>query len=161
MTDPGINLVPGQGELTVAGVSLCTRAWCVLDLSPLWGIPDLRGQNTTLPSYAGRRPRPRRVDQTAYPLAFLITGAVDQDGDAHDDPVMGLATNLDYLWDNVVSPPDPPATTRAAELTMPDDSTRTADVQIVLDPGELVGAYDKAGVLTLIVPAGRFEESGS
>lgn len=161
MTDPGLIVDDGQGELVVADTSLRTPAWWTLDLSPLWGPSDLRGTNIIVPSLAGRRARPRRVDQTSYPLAFWITGAVDQDGDAHANPVMGLATNLDYLWEHVASPPDPPETTRQAQLTMPDGSMRTADVQVTLSVNEKVGPYDASAVLTVTVPAGRFEESGS
>jgi len=157
--DPGIVVLLGQGQLTIDGIEMCRAAWCVLDLSSLWGFPDFRGQNLVIPQAAGRRAYRRYIEETTYQLRMQITGAVDETDTPHVDPVMGLALNLEYLWDNVVTPDT--GATRAAVLTMPDGSTRTADVQIQIVLGDLDGAYDKSAVLHVTVPAGRFEESGS
>lgn len=158
MTDYGLVVLPGQGELIIGGVSMSTPAWWTLDLSPLWEFPELRGQSTLYPGVSGRTANIRRVDETTYRVPMHITGAVDRTGTPHANPVMGLKINLDYLWENVVSVG---SVTRAATLELPDESILEADVQIQIVLGELAGSYDKSAVLFVTVPAGRFEESGS
>lgn len=168
MSDPGIIVAEGQGDLEIDGYSVVKpvsdslyQPWTIEDLSSLWGPPAVRGANTLIPGIEGRYANPRRVDETTYQLIMHITGAIDQSGTPYSDPVMGLATNLDYLWDNVASPPTPPDSTRSAVLTMPDDTTRDAEVQVQLQVGDLLGPYDKAAVLVVTVPAGRFVPTGS
>lgn len=154
MTDTGLVVLAGQGGLTIDDVDMLTAGWLALDLSPLEGMAALRGQNRILPGASGRRARRRRIDQTSVDIPMWITGAWDPIGAApHSDPVLGLALNLDYLWDNVASPPA--GETRTAVRTMSDASTRTAPVQVTLTVGELVGAYDKPAILTITVPRGR------
>lgn len=155
MTDYGIRRIAGQGELEINGVSLYTPAWWTLDVSPLWGVPAVRGGNVRIPGADGTLALPRRVDETTYDVTLWITGAVDHLGAPHSDPVQGLADNLDYLWANLAAPPAPPAATVPLLLTMPDNSQRSGYVQCVLELGDLAGPYDKPAVLKITVPAGR------
>lgn len=158
---PGLIVPTATGELFINSISMHTPAWCVLDLLPLWAFPATRGGNVIVPGASGQRAYPRRIDETTYSLEMVIVGDVDQSGDPYDNPLVGLQTNLEYLWDNVVSPPDAPTATRPAELDMPDGSTRSDDVQVALELGRH-GAHDVLAVLELTVPSGRFgAESGS
>lgn len=159
MSDAGLTVLEGQGELWIDTVSFSTPAWWTLDLSPLWGFPDTRGGNLILPEVSGRRAYRRFVDETVYSLPMHITGAVNHAGTPYADPVQGLATNLDYLWDNVLTPDD--GTTRGAVLEMPDGSLRGAEVQVQIVPGDLMGSYDKPAVMFLTVPVGRFSAISS
>jgi len=159
MSDPGLTVLDGYGALTINDVSMRTPAWLVLDLSPLWGFPDLRRGSTLVPGKAGRQPNPRRVDETTHQLPMQITGAVDHLGAQHSDPIQGLKDNLDYLWENVLDPTI--GTTVPAVLELPNGSELTADVQVQITVAELEGAYDKPAVLFLTIPAGRFAETGS
>lgn len=156
----GLHVDLAQGELVIDGVSMHTPAWLVLDLAPLWGFPAERGQNLIIPGQAGTRPYARVIDETVCALGFHIVGDVGHTGSTNADPVAGLVANLDYLWANVISVPATVDGTRFAELTMPDSSTRVADIQVRLEL-EPLGASDVKGVLFVTVPAGRFEEAGS
>lgn len=148
-----------MGALTINNVSMHTEAWHVLDLFQLWTFPDRRGDNALIPSFEGRRAYPRIVDQTVYTLPFFVTGACNEAGVPNADPMAGLQTNLDYLWEEVVSP-DWPDATMPAELEMPDGQVRVAEVQVDIVFGAHYTA-DAEGVLILTVPAGRFVYLGS
>lgn len=159
MTALGIPNNLTMGELVIDDVSLHTPAWSVLDLLPLWSFPPTRGSNVVIPGAAGKRAYRRRVDEMIALLQMLITGEVDQDDTPYDDLMEGLQTNLEYLWENVVSPPS--GATRTAVLTLPDGSTSTGPVQVGLELGEHTNGLVKA-VLSVTVPSGRLiEPSGS
>lgn len=149
---------PGESNET----SMHTPAWTILDLSPLWMPPQVRGTNVTLPGTPGRRPYPLRFDQTDYDLEMVISGAVDRHGALWPDPIMGLYENLLYLSENVVEPMTPPLATRPAELVAPDGSTLlTADVQVLsLERGTTTDEIMQA-VLIIRIPAGGFVEGSS
>lgn len=150
------------GQLSISGVNLRGPAWHVLDLFPLWSSPTLRGQDRILPTAAGVRPFRRRRTVTVRSLEMVVVGDCDRFGDVivdcdEADYAAQLQENIDYLLDNVVEPPGTQDGTRDAILTMPDGTTRTADVHVV--GFDLHGGrYDITGVtLTLSIPNGRFE----
>lgn len=154
MTDTGLIVDLGQGDLALDDVGMLTAGWLALDLSPLEHFPPLRGTNRILSGAAGRRARRKRVDQNSVDLPMWITGAWNPiEDEPHDDPVLGLVLNLDYLWENVASPPS--GATRTAVRTLTDLSTRTAPVQVAITVGDKVGEYDKPAILTITVPRGR------
>src|ERR1043165_5436525 len=96
-----------QGALTIAGVSMHTPAWIVVVLTPLWVKVDTRGgPNRAIPGIAGRVSYPRRKDETAHSLPFVVHGEVDRTGAVQANPWVGLQTNLDYLYANVIAPVD-------------------------------------------------------
>lgn len=131
-------------------------AWWVLDLSPLWGYPDERGQNRVIPGANGRRPYPRRKDETTYEMPMLIGGLTDRSGNpATGAPFEQLRSNIDFLRANVCGPWDGTTTTRTAKLTLPDDSELTAQVQCRITLGAQNGEWIRA-VLAVTVPAGGF-----
>jgi hypothetical protein len=146
-----------QGSLSIAGVSMHGPAWDVVDLVPLWRNPAKRGgPNRAIPGISGRVPYPRRVDETAHALPFLVHGEVNRLGVPQANPWAGLQANLDYLWSNVIIPTGLTDGTRAATLTMPDGTTRTAAIIVEgLTPGGFV-KYVRKFTLDIIIPAGMF-----
>lgn len=124
---PGLIDYACQGTLEIEGVSMNNPAWSVIDISPLWAAFDTRGQNRLIPGAQGTIAYRKRLTERDHPLAIVIIGDVDENGDPHDDPVEGLEFNLDTLL--AVLQPDS-AATKAATLTLPSGTTRTAEVQI-------------------------------
>lgn len=140
--------------LEIDGVPLATFAWKVVDLSPLWEGPDVRGGDRLIPGAAGVRAYPRRATVSQRSLPMLVFGAVDQDGAPYPDPREGLETNFEYLRTNVADPTNLGAGTRVAVLHLPSGATRTADVHVeALRPGPL-GPSSMRAVLTLSIPGG-------
>lgn len=160
MSDSGLTVLEGQGELIIGSVSLSTAAWWTLDLSPLWDSPEKAGANVRIPQRGGRHAYRRWPDETTYSLRMWVTGAVDRLGAAHTNPVMGLKVNQDYLIANVEKIE---VASQAATLELPDGTIHEADVQASIVFGELQGSYDKPATLlvTVVSEAGRFVEMGS
>jgi hypothetical protein len=124
------------GTLAIDGHSLNTMAWCV-DLTPLWGGPDVRGENVIIPGVAGRARNPIRVDEVVLTLPLYVNGHWDKDGvavPAEDAPYTGtwkrLQANLQYLMANVSPVVSSAVTTQTAVLTLPSGSTVNASVQV-------------------------------
>lgn len=162
----GLNGYGCTGTLTIDGVLLNTPAWDCTDLTTLWVEATVRGGDRLLPGVPGVIPYRRRLDVTTYALPMLISGDVDQDGTDYPNAWVGLETNMDVLWSDVVAPTNTGDGTRPAVLTMPSGLERTADVHVLgLRVSSAVGAStDHAlvrAVLQLSVPAGRFEFAGS
>lgn len=138
--------------------SMHRQAWCLTDLSSLWEIPNQRGANVIIPGTPGRFPTPRRDDETDYALPFIISGVVDKDNALTSvGENEQLRRNIAYLRAQVLSPPAPPLTTRAALLVSPDAlTTLRADIQVVsMVPTRKDSGY-WAGVLHITIPAGAF-----
>lgn len=149
-----------QGELTIDGVSLNTPAWSVVDLSPLWASFDTRGQNRLIPGAQGVLAYRKRITERDHSLAIVIIGDVDENGDAHADPVEGLEFNLDTLLAALL--PDSDAS-KPAVLTLPSGTTRNAEVQV--EGFEVVRSEIDAenhqyaaleGVINMTIPLGVF-----
>lgn len=146
-----------QGSLTIAGVSMHTPAWDVVDLVPLWVTPTVRGgPNRAIPGISGRRSFQRRFDETAHSLRMIVHGEVNRLGVPQANPWAGLQANIAYLRANVVDPTGATDGTRAATLAMPDGSTRTANIVVLgMTPGEFV-KYVRKFTLDILIPAGGF-----
>jgi hypothetical protein len=149
-----------QGSLTIDSLSLNTPAWSVVDLTPLWAAFDTRGQNRLIPGASGVVAYRKRITERDHSLAIVIIGDVDENGDAHTDPVAGLEDNLDTLM--AVLAPDAGAT-KSAVLTLPSGTTRTAEVQIesfevIRTEIDVVSSQFAAmeGIITMTIPAGVF-----
>lgn len=153
------------GELIFTGgaspypFTMHRQAWCLTDLSSLWELPNQRGANVIIPETPGRYPNPRRADETDYALPFVISGVVDEADVLASDENAQLRDNMAYLEQYVLSPPTPPATTRAAQLVSPDGMT-TLDADVQFGDSPLVRRYKNSGLwigtLHLVVPAGSF-----
>jgi hypothetical protein len=150
------------GRLRVgASFWLASPAWDIPNLTKLWFEHQIRGENLLVPSAAGRRGYPRRVDEATHNLVLYVTGEVDQFGTKFPDPWHGLRHNLDTLWTNVFQPVQTGNGTRACLLELPNGAsvqTRSANVQFEplraqndIDDPRLV-----AFTMTITIPAGRF-----
>lgn len=150
--DPGVCI----GGLSIDGVDLMTGAWAVLDLTPLWLTPNVRGVDRLIPGVDGVKPFRRRVTVTQHSLPFIVNGQVNSAGAPYANPWIGLQTNLDVLRAGVLDPTGATDGTRAATLTMPDGSTRTANVHVFgLTAGQRV-QYVQLFTLELSIPSGGF-----
>lgn len=160
------------GELAIDGVSMHTSAWCLPDLSPLWSSFELRGQNRVIPGRRGRKPYPRRVDETRLSLPMLVTGYCDAAGtpyseggtgysDIYDDvyehgPAIsypaGLETNIAYLQDlfNLCDPTETVNSLHTATFTLPSGAVRESQVQILGLVGALRPGYLFRATLDLL-----------
>lgn len=151
------------GALTINNVLMhADGAWNVLNPHVLWFPSADRGSNVVISHTRGRRAQPWRYDEGTYSMQIIIDGVLDQDGDPHDNPWMGLQLNSDYLLANVFLPPTAPAATRDASLDMPDGSTRVATVQprLLVPPRDALCA-SFVTTFTLKVMEGLFEEETS
>lgn len=165
MSDPGIPYIAGQGGLVVGDTDLVHPGggpyvpWTILDLSPLWDDPDMRGASTLYPGVPGQSPNIRRLDETTYRVpGFQCTGVLDPDGEPNANPAQGLKDNQAYLREHVVAVD---LVSQLAVLTDPDgENTSQAEVQCQFVWGDL-GAYDKSAVLFVKVHGGLFVPSGS
>jgi hypothetical protein len=149
-----------QGSLTIDSLSLNTPAWSVVDITPLWAAFDTRGQNRLIPGAQGVVAYRKRITERDHSLAIVIIGDVDENGDAHTDPVEGLEFNLDTLL--AVLMPDSGAT-KSAVLTRPSGATKSAEVQIesfeVIRTEIDTASFQYAameGIITMTIPAGVF-----
>lgn len=150
----GLTINPSASATGLHETDLRGPAWWALDLSPLWGFPDLRGDNVVIPHADGRRAYRRRIDQTTVSIPLVIVGNVDRTGATHANAFQGLWTNLTWLQENVHEPP-PTGATRVARLTLPSGQTITADVQCRLTLGAQTSATLRA-VLDVTIPSGGF-----
>lgn len=157
-----------DGSLTIGGISMNRPAWAIQGdetgqggFIRLWSWFDVRGEDRIVPGAAGVVPFPRRITVTRHDLRILITGDVDETGAVNADPLVGLEENISYIVTNVVNPVVSSTGTRAATLTMPSGSTRTANIHVMgLD---IQAAYiDEQrrtiaeGRLMISIPTGRF-----
>lgn len=146
-------------QLSVAGFDLTTPAWQFADLTKLWFEHAVRDQEgLVLPTAAGRRSYPDRLDETQHELTVFVNGEVNADGDLYADPWTGIVSNLDALFTNALSPVTTGRGTRPAVLTLPDGvTTRTADVKFTPLRGDDIEDPTFAVFrTTMTIPAGRF-----
>lgn len=154
------------GVLSISGVSLNRPAWSIMNLERLWQQVEVRGEDRLIPGVNGVIAYRRRVTTRTVDLDFAITGDVDQAGNPVADGLVGLETNLDYLYANAFEPLTTADGTRPATLTKPSGATRTANVHVTFHEGVVVtvemgtcGSNRNAlmqGVVTLTIPTGRF-----
>lgn len=148
-----------QGTLTINSVAMAGPAWKILDLSPLWGSPKLRGgDGVVIPGSSGRRTQPAYVDETVYLLDLVVFHRFNLSGTPYADPENGLQTNVEYLYQQLVVASL--SSTVSATLVWPSSSSKTASVKCQLsEPGRAGTHYGRAATkftLYVTVPAGRF-----
>lgn len=145
-----------DGNWTISGTAMRCPAWAAPDLTLLWEEADKRGSDRILPGAGGVIANPKRRTTTRIDIPFVMTGAVSPSGTPYTNSWIGLQTNLALFNSLVVAPPALPATTRSSVLTMPDGTTRTADLHVLgLDLVESAGVFRLYNVL-LELPMGRF-----
>lgn len=134
---------PCYGTLTIDNVLLHGPAWCIPDLSELWGDPVPRTtRGVTIPHREGRKTYAPVNDETFYSFPFLLTGYCDQNGDPYPNFDVGLETNRAYLATYVTLPTNIGDGTRECVWTLPSGNTITTDVTVLglrgrLRPGAL------------------------
>lgn len=155
------------GELTIAGWSLHTGAWCAWDLSPLYSSPEFRLDNVLVETLPGRVARPGLTDETDYSLNLVFSGAVSRTGTPYAHHPGGLLANLRALEAQLVTPIRSGTAALAAELAVPDpdDAEETVVFEFDCQPLRLEwtllpNAYARA-VLELRVPVPEFVEASS
>lgn len=151
------------GAVTINSVLMhVDGAWNVLNPQVLWLPTAEKGENRKKPRARGRRPNPWRTDESTYSLNMVIDGTFDVGANAYStSPWVGLQHNIEYLWDNVVIPPDSPTTTRSLTLGMPDGDTRTGSCQPKHLETEPTESPLFTAVLTVYVPGGLLDPAGS
>ncbi|MCA1807220.1 MAG: hypothetical protein LC687_05155 [Actinobacteria bacterium] len=156
-----------DGTLTVDSILLNRAAFAIIGdengkggLVQLWADFDVRGEDRLLPSATGVIPYPRRITKKRYDFRLLVVGDIDQAGTPVADTRSGLRANLEYIRANVLAPVVSSTGTRAATLTVPGGSNRTADVHVL---GVVTQSYHIHecnsiwfGTLQISVPGGRF-----
>jgi hypothetical protein len=131
-------------------------AWWCLDVDLLRPSIDKRGGSLLVPGVAGQRPRKRIPDERTELLEFLFTGNVDPSGVPSSDPAAQLQDNLDAFITAVVNHT---TDTITATVTGP-GVVYSGDVQVVkFRPGR--GLYECPAALTLVIPSGTLEVTGS
>lgn len=151
------------GEITINSVSLhIDGAWNCTNPQVMWTPNAVKGENRRKPRARGRKANPWRIDQGEYSLEMLIDGAWDVGANAPSaTPWIGLQHNLEYLMTNVVNPPTAPTAVRAATIGMPDGDLRSGSVQPRTLIHEGTGTSVFTAVLTVYVPDGWIEPTGS
>lgn len=146
------------GILTIGSTQMNCPAWDIPNLARLWAEAAVRGGNQLLPTRAGVRGYPTRLDETSFDLKLFITGDVDALGGATASPWLGLEANMDALFAGVFDPITIGRGTRTAILTMPEGAPRMAQVQVA--PLAFAAEVDDPSfveaTMTITVVSGRF-----
>jgi hypothetical protein len=143
--------------VVINDVSLDTPAWICLNPMELRQGPPTRGTDRLIPGATGVLPGLRRAAPARRLLDIIIMGDVDEDGDPHDNPEVGLDVNLMTLRDSVTDPQGDPV---EAELHLPDGSTAVAQVHVESFEWVYWG-NDAKGVIDLTILSGSFVGGGS
>jgi hypothetical protein len=142
------------GALAIEGVDLAAL-WVCVDVSDLWGTPEVRGINTRLPGLPGLAPEPYRLDETTHQLPLVVNGHWSTAG----VPVAAGATaqqlgaqleaNLGALYASVVFANTTTDVTQTAVWTLPSGATVVAEVQVlrVPPPTLLPGAVARSSLV--------------
>lgn len=164
----GFNFSTVEGNLTLNGVPMKTRAWTCPDLTPLWLPSAVRGRDRIIPGATGVLPYRRRKTVTQYALDFRVAGISDMHGVVvtgtgsatgnGPEEFEQLEYNLNYLRQNVIDPRISPNLdgTVPGVLTMPSGAIRTADVHVLGFTVNVRVAHVIQGVLDISIPAGGF-----
>lgn len=144
----------------VNDVPLATPAWLFPSFTELWGDPDYRGTDRTVPLRPGKLAYPRRDDSAVYSLEGFVFADADWEGDPYPAGRAGLEENLDHLLTNVSAPVETGDGTVEMILVKP-GSTVSADVHA--GPLKVQGNGPTAirATLRIEVPSGRFDTPAS
>jgi hypothetical protein len=159
-----------EGTLTISSISMnpTNGAWAVIGdeqgrggLVHLWSKFDVRGEDRLLPTATGVIAYPRRITVTRCDLRLLIVGdIIGQTSAPASDSIEGLAANIEYLRAQILAPVVSSTGTRAATLTVPGQSNRTANIHVLgmVTQSYQLGICGALAVCTLqiSIPGGRF-----
>jgi hypothetical protein len=122
----------GTEYLEIDGVSLHRSAWWITDLKPLWGSPEVRGADRSIPGVNGVKAYRRRPTVTLIVLELIVVGEYDRfDALTAIDPVDQLEENVAYLREFVTDPTNVGDGTRPAVHHLPSGETRSGPVHVV------------------------------
>lgn len=142
-----------DGEVLVNGLTLHRPALCIMDASPLYTGPTLRGEDLLIPGVPGRKAMPRRADTTVTQLRMLLDGRYNPTTGA---PVANSSAGLRAikLWmrANVTGPTGGDGT-RTVTVNVPGGGSISGAAHLTYDVGERVGPMQRA-LLTVSVPLG-------
>lgn len=141
--------------VSIGGVSLATPAWNSLNDHVLWQGPEVRGSDRLLPGSTGVRPYRRRATVTRYTLELVINGTFKEDGTTYANPAVGLQSNIDYLYANVVAPVATTSGTRAISMVMPDATTRTGHAHVEAFQIAPISFKVVRATMDISIPTGR------
>jgi hypothetical protein len=150
--------------LVLNSVPLDTYGWRVLSYDDLLSGPVLRGDDVVMPTAAGVRPYPRRIDVAVRSLSVVVDGRFDEDGDPYDDPFEGMIVNRDYLRANLGIGLTTGDGTVPAVFNRGDLTDLAGDVTVLaMSDWQTVAAREGFGSfrLDLSIPDGELAESGS
>lgn len=165
-----------DGELSIGGISMnpVNGAWGLIGdergeggLVKLWADFDVRGADRILPGASGVIAYRRRITPTRHDLRLIVVGDIIGQTSTPElsNTRSGLRANLEYLRANVFAPVVSATGTRAATLTVPGGSDRTADIHVLgvitqsyslSSPDNPCGPSIWVGTLQISIPAGRF-----
>lgn len=129
-----------SGALSINGFDLESECSTVLDpYVPLWTVGALVESEA---SHIGGRPGDivfaPEIGSWEFRMTFVLVGERDFDGEAFDDPWVGLESNMNYLNDQFLFPIAGNNGLQPAVLTMPSGEERRADVLIrPVQPGKV------------------------
>lgn len=115
----------------INGVPSNTPGWDVTNIDELMKPADRRSaEAVVIVESHGRLARRMWRDGTTRILNWVIYGDRDREGTPFGDYTVGVQTNLQYLYTNIVDIPAGATSTRSLTLYLPDGTTRTGDVQV-------------------------------
>jgi hypothetical protein len=150
------------GIMTVGTFPMNCVAWDVVNLDVLWpAVNEVhRGENLALPRIAGRRSRPRRIDEMEVDLVIWIRGDINRTGTTtYTNWWQGLRANLADLRTNVFAPVETGAGTRSCSLTLPGGGaplTAACQFDGLRPSGEIEDPLQALYSFTVTIPGGRF-----
>ncbi len=163
-----------SGLLIINDIPLESECWAIMsDLVPLWFIQRyIYPTEIHIPADEGALPYAMDIGPATFDLNMLIIGGCNQAGSPYADPWAGLASNINAFRTDVLDPILTNNGQHAAELSVPDGSTRAANVQVrewkpgrsfegtvgLCVDGDGVGTKSTVhpGTLSIYVPAGIF-----
>lgn len=133
-----------------------------LDVQKLWGAAPLEWDNHRHPEVDGRLPMDPFGEEAVHEIRFHLSGLWLPNGDPAPSTARGFQANYAELVRKVGNRTTWGGPTAASTLSMPDGSTRSAQIQAFVHPPgtDRLGTLMAAAV-TVIIPAGQFEPAGS
>lgn len=144
-----------HGSVSLYGASLSTPAWAVLNVLSLWNGSEKNQPRRDLPYATETMTFPSRRTGTENTLEMVVVGNVDRDGDAYEDPNIGLEYNIEYLNDEVF---DIASSIDNGLLTLTLPSGRTRSAYVGVGRAEYTSAQLPGAALITIpifIPGGR------
>lgn len=151
---PSLVWPSAMGSWSIDSTLMCGPAWRPDNLEVFWMPPPNRGTERDVPGVVGSVAYGHLAASRTVDVWLKVSGATDQAGSANANETAGFQANIDTLW-ALVSPPTMPTVTRTSTLTMPDASTREAEIIIkeMSDPVRESGNLARLA-LTITIPAG-------